>query len=224
MIHHIQYLWYVLRHKWFVFVECCRLGIPIRGVLHDLSKFRPREWFAYASYFYGEKITDPSKLTTVDGKLVPLKQPPADVRDAFDVALNHHYKSNPHHWQYWLLTPDKPRPNFGLTSHDGGMTHVYIQRFSDGKDAAIVWDSSIDWHKPEYELESDLGRTLRNTPVALDMPMNARKEMLADWIGAGRAAGKSNTRAWYLSQRNDITLHPNTRAWIEDQLGVSNVA
>lgn len=25
---HLRYLWYVLRHKWFVFVECVRLGIP----------------------------------------------------------------------------------------------------------------------------------------------------------------------------------------------------
>lgn len=28
---HLQYLWYVLRHKWFVFVECCSLGIPLQG-------------------------------------------------------------------------------------------------------------------------------------------------------------------------------------------------
>ncbi len=27
----------LLWHKWVVFLECCRLGIPFRGILHDLS-------------------------------------------------------------------------------------------------------------------------------------------------------------------------------------------
>lgn len=39
---HLAYLWYVLRHKYFVFVECCRLGVPWRGLVHDLSKLSPK--------------------------------------------------------------------------------------------------------------------------------------------------------------------------------------
>jgi len=35
-IYVMKYLFY---HRWFVFVECCKRGIILRGVLHDLSKF-----------------------------------------------------------------------------------------------------------------------------------------------------------------------------------------
>jgi hypothetical protein len=50
---HLRYLKSQLRHKWFVFVECCKLGIPHLGIIHDLSKFLPSEWRGYACYFYG---------------------------------------------------------------------------------------------------------------------------------------------------------------------------
>ena len=51
---HFHYLSYVLRHKFFVFVECCKLGIPWLGFIHDWSKFRPSEWFPYVEHFYGK--------------------------------------------------------------------------------------------------------------------------------------------------------------------------
>ena len=48
-----KYLKAVLKHKWFVFIECRKLGIPWLGVIHDLSKFLPSEFIPYARYFYG---------------------------------------------------------------------------------------------------------------------------------------------------------------------------
>lgn len=81
-----KYLSYLLRHKWYVFVECCKEGIPIRGLLHDISKFRPREFIPYMNYFYGK---------------------PTDTGDeAFDFAWLLHQKKNKHHWQWWTLPED----------------------------------------------------------------------------------------------------------------------
>lgn len=57
-----------------------------------------------------------------------------------------------------------------------------------------------------------------NTKV-LPMPDRYRREMLADWIGAGRALGKPDTLAWYTSQRDNIKVHPQTRVWLDEQLG-----
>jgi hypothetical protein len=54
----------------------------------------------------------------------------------------------------------------------------------------------------------------------LEMPMGARKEMLADWIGCGRALGAPDTRAWYLAHRHTMRLAPYTRHWIEVALEV----
>jgi len=88
---HINYLKYLVCHKWFVFVA----GTKIRGcswyrlAIHDLSKFLPCEWYPYAYCFYAE---DGSKryIETAD----------------FNYAWNHHQHCNKHHWQHWMLKED----------------------------------------------------------------------------------------------------------------------
>jgi hypothetical protein len=92
---HLRYLSYVLRHRWFVFVECCKLGIVWRGVVHDLSKFLPSEWSPYVAFFEG-----PNGIKSDDG-VAP------NVRAAFDAAWLHHQHRNLHHWQYWRLREDE---------------------------------------------------------------------------------------------------------------------
>lgn len=55
----------------------------------------------------------------------------------------------------------------------------------------------------------------------LEMPDLSRREMLADWRGAGRASGFPDTKAWYIRNRERIQFGKETRAWVEKQLGVS---
>jgi len=86
---YLKYFKAVMRHKWFVFLECCKLGIPLLGIIHDLSKFTLSEWRGYARYFYGKRT--PS------------------VEFDFDRAWLHHQHRNKHHWQRWLLTLDSVR-------------------------------------------------------------------------------------------------------------------
>jgi len=52
------------------------------------------------------------------------------------------------------------------------------------------------------------------------MPEPYRTEMLCDWIGAGKAQGKPDTASWYMVNEAKMQLHPDTRAWIEEALGV----
>jgi hypothetical protein len=54
----------------------------------------------------------------------------------------------------------------------------------------------------------------------LDIPSRYRREMLADWIGAGRALGYPRLETWLWYQRNShkMRLHPETRAWVEQRL------
>lgn len=57
--------------------------------------------------------------------------------------------------------------------------------------------------------------------LTIPMPDKYRREMLADWRGAGRAIhGTDETAEWYREKRDQIILHHETRTWIEDQLGV----
>jgi len=58
------------------------------------------------------------------------------------------------------------------------------------------------------------------------MPDRYRREMLADWIGAGKAKKKgdphhegiSEVATWYQKHKDKIKLHPDTQQWIEEQL------
>ncbi len=149
MKRHWNYLKYVVRHKWYVFLACFRVGVPLWiALFHDWDKFLPDEWFPYAQTFYkpnGQKQYDPAY--------------------GFDAAWNARQKRNKHHWQYWMIT----------------------------------------WDRGETE--------------CLSMSDVYRREMLADWMGAGKALGKPLVWEWYEANRDKIQLHPMTRGWIEVELG-----
>lgn len=98
---HCKYWWYVVRHRWFVFVECVKLGIPWRGITHDLSKFWPSEWFAYVDFFHGKGKKKAVRDSTGYYK-------PTDTGNfAFDRAWLMHQKRNDHHWQWHCLPEDE---------------------------------------------------------------------------------------------------------------------
>ena len=78
---HLQYLAYLLRHKALVLGECARCGLRRRGLVHDLSKFRPSEWGPYVERFHGD----------------------GGGGEAFSRAWQHHANRNSHHWQYWVM-------------------------------------------------------------------------------------------------------------------------
>jgi len=93
---HLAYLVYFLRHKWYVFVEACKLGIPCLGLVHDWSKVLPDEWVPYARFFYGSQ---------------PERNPigyfyESGIAPAFDLAWLKHIHRNKHHWQWWVLRED----------------------------------------------------------------------------------------------------------------------
>jgi len=78
-----KYLLYVLEHKKNVFKICWKRKFYGHAFTHDLSKFHPKEFFAYTKYFYIDK---------------------QQFKEEFDKAWEHHYSNNPHHWEYWLQT------------------------------------------------------------------------------------------------------------------------
>ena len=54
----------------------------------------------------------------------------------------------------------------------------------------------------------------------IKIPISYRKEMLADWIGAGKAirGDASNTEKWYQEHRDRIQVSTRDRCWIEEEL------
>lgn len=44
----------ITKHKYYVFKACLVAGIPVRGLLHDNSKYGRKEFFEYAKYYNGK--------------------------------------------------------------------------------------------------------------------------------------------------------------------------
>ena len=76
----------VLRHKHKVFINCCKCKIPFRGLVHDLSKFTPSEFFESARYYQGNR------------------SPVGVARREKGVCMAwlHHRGRNKHHIEYWF--------------------------------------------------------------------------------------------------------------------------
>jgi len=95
---YFSYFKYVLEHKWYVFIECCNFGMPVRGLLHDLSKFRPSEFIPYAKFFY-EPNGDKKQRRNSTGYYKATDTGDID----FDMAWFYHQSRNKHHWQHWII-------------------------------------------------------------------------------------------------------------------------
>lgn len=99
---YIKYFFYVLRHRWYVFLECCKARIVWQGIIHDLSKLLLSEFIPYANHFYGKN----SGISRGRNKTGYYK--PTDTGDKdFDFAWLLHQKRNRHHWQWWILPEDE---------------------------------------------------------------------------------------------------------------------
>lgn len=207
---HFQYLSYVLRHKWFVFVAGLRLRVGlVQLITHDWSKFLPSEWGPYVANFYGEKPTD-EEVHRLMHLSIFIKSK-AEIKADFDRAWNHHQKRQPHHWQYWLLTTDQPGKEWRITSVDGGMSYFGLANdqgeFCEMRRRSDDGNADAEW----------LAATLNRAPVALAMPERYVREMVADWMGAGRAiTGRWEVAEWYAKTRKHTILHPHTRARVEE--------
>lgn len=82
----------VLAHKHIVFCLAVKAGIPIRGLLHDLSKFSPTELFESIKFYEDGKQSPILKCIEVKG---------------YSNAWIHHTKYNKHHLDYWIFPHNK---------------------------------------------------------------------------------------------------------------------
>jgi len=101
MKQYYKYFKYVITHKFWVMKYCFEDGLYIQGILHDINKFRPSNFYAYANYFY---------LKEGKGKFVRDKTGYYDASQTgdnlFDLAWHYHQRTNKHHWQYWIMALD----------------------------------------------------------------------------------------------------------------------
>jgi hypothetical protein len=92
----VRYVPYVARHKWFVFLEACKLGIFWRGIVHDNDKLLPSSLIPYAHRFGGPQGIKFGRDKTGHYNATRCGD------DRFEMALFRHLHSNDHHWHSWV--------------------------------------------------------------------------------------------------------------------------
>jgi len=83
----------VNKHRFKVFKLCCKAGIPFRGLVHDLSKYSPTEFFESVKYY--------------NGTYSPISN--SKKENGYSKAWLHHKGRNKHHHEYWYdyAAPEK---------------------------------------------------------------------------------------------------------------------
>lgn len=175
----------ITRHKWVVFKLCCKVGQPWRGLVHDLSKYSPTEFWEGVKYFNGKHspITDAKK------------------DKGYSQAWLHHKGRNKHHTDYWvdLSAPDKTPI----------IPYQYVAEMLCDKLAAGMVYKGKDWTK-EYELDywlNERDKTLVNDQVEAlitEFLTQVSKE------GIDKVLTKKNVKALYKKycspeRRNEVT-------------------
>ena len=82
----IKHFILITHHKWVVFKLCCKIGEPWRGLVHDLSKYSPTEFWESAKYYVGNHS--------------PITEAKRDK--GYSEAWLHHKGRNKHHTHYWV--------------------------------------------------------------------------------------------------------------------------
>ena len=84
-MHPFRHLATICRHRRAVRHIARRVGIPWRGLTHDLSKFSPTEFWAGARYWQGTRSPNEEEREEL----------------GYSLAWMHHKGRNRHHLEYW---------------------------------------------------------------------------------------------------------------------------
>ena len=85
IINIFKHLRKILIHKYWVCLYCFKCGLYWRGLVHDLSKFSPVEFFESVKYYQGN--SSPINAAKTD--------------KGYSIAWQHHKGRNKHHYEYW---------------------------------------------------------------------------------------------------------------------------
>lgn len=113
----------VNKHRFYVFKLSLKAGIPIRGLLHDLSKYSPIEFWEGVKYFNGKK--SPISICIQE--------------NGYSKAWLHHKGRNKHHFEYWIDFASKEK--FAIIPYK-----YAVEMICDTLSASIVYNGK-DWKK-----------------------------------------------------------------------------
>lgn len=81
----IRHFLTITRHRHLVIKNCFRAGIPLQGLMHDLSKYTLSEFIPGAIHYQGNRSPNEGERETY----------------GYSIAWMHHKGRNKHHFEYW---------------------------------------------------------------------------------------------------------------------------
>ena len=102
-------------HKRLVMEGCFKVGLYWQGLMHDLSKYSPTEFWVGVKYFQGNRSPNNAE------------------REATGVSLAwlHHKGRNKHHLEYWIdYTLDEQSPMGGMEMPKKYVVEMFIDRIA----------------------------------------------------------------------------------------------
>lgn len=84
-MHPVKHFQTISRHRREVLRNCTLAGIPLQGLVHDLSKYAPVEFINGARYYYGSHSPNVEERKHL----------------GYSRAWLHHKGRNKHHFEYW---------------------------------------------------------------------------------------------------------------------------
>lgn len=143
-----MYLFYLLRHKFWVMFFCFKHGLFWRGIVHDWDKFLPSMFHVYARHY--PQIRE---IRSKTGHYDPLQATP-DYR----IAIMEHFNRAKHHWQHWVLLN-------GVTQQAQDIPEKYVREMICDWAGAGRTRQGKDWHKGKVR---EFFETTRNKMVLSD--------------------------------------------------------
>jgi len=119
----------VCNHKKYVFKNCVIAGMPIRGILHDLSKFSPTEFIESVNFYQGDR-------SPIDA---------CKEAKGYSEAWMHHKGRNRHHYEFWQDNFDNGGVPLKMPFKDA------LELICDYLGAGMAYQKDKFTYKGEYE-------------------------------------------------------------------------
>lgn len=150
----------ITRHRNTVALHAFKAGIPLRGLLHDLSKYTPTEFSSGAKFYK-------------DGKRSPNEEERAIY--GYSKAWLHHKGRNKHHFEYWT----DYNPQIKMVAPVKMPKKYVIEMFCDRVAASKIYQGKnyTEDHPLEYFLRGKPKRSIHSeTSDYLEMLLTMLKE------------------------------------------------
>ncbi|MBQ8131604.1 MAG: catalase [Bacilli bacterium] len=142
----IRHFHLINKHRFLVWNLCRKVGLPIHGLFHDLSKYSPTEFWESVKYY--------------QGTYSPIRN--CKTENGYSKAWLHHKGRNKHHYEYWY---DEAAPNKTPI-----MPKKYFKEMICDSIAAGIGYQGKNWNK-EYQLtywnktknRSSINETMKET-------------------------------------------------------------